>query len=111
MPTLKSGAIIVGAYANKVRKTLFAQLKNDIKAGTLTSQEVARAAGELNQLIFKLVVEKMKLDKGDVVRITCDYIVENGKIKWQWSTLKVEAYRKVPEDEINYYLKDLLPKS
>jgi len=109
MPTLRSGAVIVGAYATKIRKTLFAQLKDKVKAKEISSQEIARAAGEVNKMLYILFVEKLRLDKGDVVRVTIDYDLNpENQIVWNFDTLKVEAYRKVPEDEINRYLKEVM---
>jgi len=109
MPTLRSGAVIVGAYATKIRKTLFAQLKDKVKAKEISSQEIARAAGEVNKMLYILFVEKLRLDKGDVVRVTIDYdLTPENQIVWNYDTLKVEAYRKVPEDEINRYLKEVM---
>jgi hypothetical protein len=108
MVTLRSGAVIVGAYAKKIRKTLFAQLKDKVKSKEISTQEVARAAGEINRILYILFVEKLKLDKGDVVRIVIDYDLVDNQIKWNYSTLKVECYRKVPEEDINRYLKEIL---
>ncbi|MEM5821286.1 MAG: DUF2258 domain-containing protein [Candidatus Aenigmatarchaeota archaeon] len=109
MPTLRSGAVIVGAYATKIRKTLFAQLKDKVKSKEMSAQEVARAAGEINKMLYVLFVEKLRLDKGDVVRITIDYdVTPENQIVWNYESLKVEAYRKVPEDEVNRYLKEIL---
>jgi hypothetical protein len=108
MVTLRSGAVIVGAYAKKIRKTLFAQLKDKVKSKEISAQEIARAAGEINRILYILFVEKLKLDKGDVVRILIDYDLVDNQIKWNFSTLKVECYRKVPEEDINRYLKEIL---
>jgi len=108
MVTLRSGAVIVGAYAKKIRKTLFAQLKDKVKSKEISTQEVARAAGEINRILYILFVEKLKLDKGDVVRVVIDYDLVDNQIKWNYSTLKVECYRKVPEEDINRYLKEIL---
>ncbi len=108
MVTLRSGAVIVGAYAKKIRKTLFAQLKDKVKSKEISAQEVARAAGEINRILYVLFVEKLKLDKGDVVRVVIDYELIDSQIKWNFSTLKIECYRKVPEEDINRYLKEIL---
>ena len=108
MVTLRSGAVIVGAYAKKIRKTLFAQLKDKVKSKEISTQEVARAAGEINRILYILFVEKLKLDKGDVVRVVIDYDLIDNQIKWNFSTLKIECYRKVPEEDINRYLKEIL---
>jgi len=108
MPVLKSGAVILGAYATKIRKTLFAQLREKVKAGEIPSQEIARAAGELNKTLYILFVEKLKLEKGDVVRISIEYDIENQKIKWRWNTIKIECFRRISEDEIMRNLSKIL---
>jgi len=108
MPTLRSGAVILGAYASKIRKTLFAQLKDKVKAGEISTQEIARAAGELNKTLYILFVEKLKLEKGDVVRISIDYEIEEQKIKWKWDKIKIECFRRVSEEEITKNLSEIL---
>jgi len=111
MATLRSGLVIAGGYADKVRRVLFAQLKDQIKSGELDSKEVARAAGELDRLLFEILVSKLQVDKGDVVRITVDYEVENGNIKWKLDTLKVEVWRRMPDEEIEPALKSIVEKA
>jgi len=111
MPTLRSGAVILGAYATKIRKALFAQLKDKVKAGEISSQEVARASGELNKVLYTLFVEKLKLEKGDVVRVEIDYEILNSKIIWKWSDIKISCYRKVSDEEIGKNLKEVLASS
>jgi hypothetical protein len=108
MPTLRSGAVILGAYASKIRKTLFAQLKDKVKAGEISSQEIARAAGELNKTLYTLFVERLKLEKGDVVRISIDYEISQQKINWKWDTIKIECFKRVSEEEIMKNLLDIL---
>ena len=110
MPTLRSGAVILGAYASKIRKTLFAQLKDKVKVGEISSQEIARAAGELNKSLYTLFVERLKLEKGDVVRISIDYEISQQKISWKWDTIKIECFKRVPEDEITKNLFDILKR-
>ena len=100
MPLLSTGLIIAGAYADKVRRTLFAQLKDKIKAGEITPQEVARAAGELNRILYHILVEKLKTDKGDVVRARIEYEVEDGSVKWKYDTLRLEVFRRIPDEEV-----------
>ncbi len=102
MARVSSGLIIAGAYANKLRRVMFATLK-----GKVNNKEVARAAGELNALLFELFRE-VGVEKGDVVRITVEYEIENGKIKWKWETLEVQHYK--PVEETSAKIKELLPK-
>lgn len=106
--TLRSGLVIAGGYADKVRRVLFAQLRDKIKAGELENREVARAAGELNRLLFEILVSKLQIDKGDVVRITVDYEVEDGSIKWLLDTLRIEVWRRVPQEEVDKAVKQVV---
>ena len=103
---LSSGYIIVGAYADKVRRTLFAQLRDRIKEGEIDSKSVAKAAADLNKLLYEIFVNKLRLDKGDVVRVMVEYDVEEGEVKWNFDTLTVEVFKRVPEDEIRPAVED-----
>lgn len=92
---LRTGVVIAGAYANRVRRVLFAQLAQKIKSGGLSAGEVARAAGELNSLLYEAFVKKLALSKGDLVRIEAPYTVRDGKISWDLSGLRVRAFREL----------------
>jgi len=98
--TLRTGLVIAGGYADKVRRVLFAQLRDLLRAGELSNRDVAKAAAELNRLLYEIIVNRLGLDKGDVVRITVDYEVEPPEIKWKLDTLRVEAWRRVPDEEV-----------
>ena len=108
---LRSGLVIAGGYADKVRRVLFAQLKDKIKQGEIEAREVARAAGELNRLLFEILVNKLGIDKGDVVRITVEYDVEGGQIKWHLDTLTIQAWRRIPDEQISEAIKDITSKA
>lgn len=110
MATLNTGFIIAGGYADKVRKTLFAQLRNQIKDGSIQSQDVAKAVGELNRILFILLVEKLKIERGDVVRIRVDYEIKDREIAWNYNTLKLEVCRRIPDDEVEKVVKEEMPK-
>ncbi len=110
MPQLSSGLVIAGAYADKVRRTLFAQLKDSIRKGEVTAQEVARAAGELNRILYEILVDKLRIDKGDVVRVRISYDIEDGKIKWDYDSLRLEVFRRVPEEEISKAIREITAK-
>jgi hypothetical protein len=71
--SLSSGLVIAGAYADKVRRTLFAQLKDLMRQDKEFAREIARAAGELNAVLYRILVEEVKVEKGDVVRIRVNY--------------------------------------
>jgi len=103
-----TGLIIAGAYADKLRRTLFAQLRDMVRQDKEFAREVARASGEINRLLFIILVEKLKVDKGDVVRIRVQYDVENGKIKWYYDTLRVEYFKRVSDEEVAKAVKEIL---
>ncbi|RZN57208.1 MAG: DUF2258 domain-containing protein [Candidatus Methanomethylicota archaeon] len=107
MSQLTTGLVITGAYADKIRKTLFAQLKDNIKKGEIPSQEVARAIAELNRILYHILVEKLKLDKGDVVRIRIEYNIENNKIKWKYENLQIEIFKK---QDVSGIISEIIPE-
>lgn len=102
MPRMSSGFIIAGAYANKIRRVMFAMERS------VDSKEVARAVAELNSAIF-YIVRETGIDKGDVVRITVNYKIEGGKIIWDWDTLELQHYKLIPETSEK--AKQLLPRA
>jgi len=107
---LSSGYIIVGAYADKIRRTLFAQLKDHIKNKEIDPKMVAKASGELNKLLYEILVNKLKLDKGDVVRVMVEYELADGEVVWKLDTLKVEAFKRMPEEEIKPVVEDAISR-
>ena len=101
MPTLRSGLVIAGAYADKLRRTMFAQLKNDIREGRIKASDVAYHVAQLNKVLYRIFVEKLKVDKGDVVRINIDYELTDEGIKWDFTSLKIEVFKRVPQEEVD----------
>ncbi|MCS7099910.1 MAG: DUF2258 domain-containing protein [Sulfolobales archaeon] len=100
MPRLSSGLVIAGAYAYKIRRTAFAQLRNAVKEGTIRSGDVAYAVAQLNRLLYSILVESLRVDKGDVVRIVVDYELTPGKINWKLDTLKIEVFKRFPDEDV-----------
>jgi len=94
VPHLSTGTVVAAGYANKVRRVLFAITKG------LDPKEVARAAAELNQRVWQIIQEK-QIDKDEVIRVSCDFDVQDGKIVWNYDTLKVQRY--LPEYEIQEF--------
>jgi len=72
---------------------------------------VARASRDLNMLLYNILVEKLAVKKGDVVRIRVGYVLEDGEIKWDYDSLRIEVYRRVGEEEVKKVLKETLRKA
>ncbi len=105
---LSTGLVIAGAYADKLRRTLFAQLRDLVKQNKEFAREIARASGEINRLIYIVLVEKLKADKGDVVRIRVQYDVEDGRVKWYYDTLRIEYFKRVPDEQVAKIVKETI---
>jgi len=111
MPTLRSGLVIAGAYADKLRRTAFAQLKNVIKDGVVKAGDVAYRVAQLNKVLYRIFVDELKVNKGDVVRVTIDYEVKPGVIEWKFDTLKIEVFKRVPDEEVENVVKSVVEKA
>ncbi|MGC8974638.1 MAG: DUF2258 domain-containing protein [Thermoprotei archaeon] len=111
MPTMRTGLVIAGGYATKVRRVVFAQLAEDIKEKRIDSKSVAFHVAQLNKFLFTLLVDKLKVNKGDAVRVSIDYEVSEGKILWKFDTLRVEVFRRIPDEEIATVLTMLVPEA
>jgi len=108
VPRLRTGNVIVGYYATKIRRTLYAQNKELIRTGQLDAKEIARAAGELNQKLYTLFVERLVLSKGDIARVEIDYDVMDGAIVWNYDSLSVSVYRRLDPDSVAAALRSVL---
>ncbi|MGC8993313.1 MAG: single- stranded DNA-binding family protein [Candidatus Aenigmatarchaeota archaeon] len=106
---LSSGFVIVGAYAKKIRKTLFAQLKDKVKDKEV-SKKLAYASAQLNKLIFDILINKLKLEKGDLVRISIEYEFDESKkeVVWKPETLRVFCFKRIPQEEIEKIVQESL---
>ena len=105
---LRTGIVIAGAYADRVRRVLYAQLSKMIKEKQIDGKEVARAAGELNQILYDAFVRNLALSKGDLVRIEIPYTVSGGRISWDYSSLKVRAFREIGEEVVEKAVEEAL---
>lgn len=105
---LNTGLVFAAGYARKITKTIFAQLREEIAEKRIDVVEVKKAIGEINQQLYKILVERLKIDKRDVVRIIIKYYVEDGKIKFSWNDLSIEWYKKVSEENVMCGIRDVI---
>jgi hypothetical protein len=105
---VRTGVVLAGAYANRVRRVLFAQLSQKVKSGEIDKEEVARAAGELNSVLYEALVKYLALSKGDLVRIEAPYTMSGGRIIWDYPNLRVRAFREIGESVVKKAIEDAL---
>jgi hypothetical protein len=100
---VNTGIVIAGAYADKLRRTLFAQLRDYVKKNKEFAREVARAAGEVNRILYYILVENLRSDKGDAVRVRIKYRFDPDKMKitWDYDTLRIEYFKRQPDEQVN----------
>ncbi|AFK22742.1 single- stranded DNA-binding family protein [Pyrococcus sp. ST04] len=101
MPRLMTGFVRASGYANKVRRVLFAATR-----GKVDPEEVVRASAEINKLIFEKLQE-LNVKKEDVIRVTVDFEIEDGKIKWDLNSLSIEVYRKEEEEKLALAMEEI----
>jgi len=113
MPRLSSGLVIAGAYADKIRRTLFAQMRDHVKQDKAWAQKVAYASAQLSRFLYIILVEQLKTDKGDVVRVRIDYEIDESakEIKWKWDTLQLEVFRRVSQEQVDSIVKEYVAKA
>jgi len=54
---------------------------------------------EPNQTLYKILVDKLKTERGDVIRVRIDCDVSEAMVKWFWNILK--NLRKTPDEEVS----------
>lgn len=107
---LNTGIVIAGAYGDKVKRTLFAQNSARMKQDKEFGKEIARAAAELNSVLYHVLVEKLGVEKGDAVRVRVKYSIDEAqkRIKWDYDSLVVELFKRVQEDAVKEAIRAVL---
>jgi len=113
MPRLSSGYVIAGAYADKLRRTLFAQLRDLMRESKEWSSRIAYSAAQLNKVLFEILVKGLNVDRGDVVRIRIEYEVDEAakEVKWKWDTLEVEVFRRENPEKVKKVVDEFKSKA
>jgi len=93
VPVASTGFVKASAYADKLRRTVFAQVKEYVKRGVIGSRQVAYRVGRLNAALYKVLVEVLGVSKDDVVRIRVPYEVRDGDLHIDYSRVAIEVYR------------------
>jgi len=92
-----TGIVLMSGYAHKLRRVIFAQISNLIKEGKITKEQANTDVGLLNRKLYKILVEELKLDRTDIVRIKGEYEILDGKIVWKYDKITIEVWKKDTE--------------
>jgi len=112
MSLLSSGLVYVGFCIGKLRKNLYAYLRNYISRDREWCLGIEKAVKELDNVVSKVFI-KLGVGEDDVVRVRIEYqINENNKsIIFNWSTLSIEVFRKIPRKDVEAVVKNILRSS
>gem|GEM_PF-145081 len=84
---LSTGLTIAARYADKLRRVAMVSL------GKVVPREIIiRDVAELNRLLYDELVNKMKVDKLDVIRIVVDVYYDERERKLKFENLRVNRY-------------------
>lgn len=91
---LSTGLIIAARYADKLRRVALVAFSKMVPKDV-----IIRDVSELNKELYDLIVNQMKIDKLDVIRLLVDaeYDEENKKLKF--SNIRIVRY--ITEDQCN----------
>lgn len=89
---LSTGLIIAARYADKLRRVAFVAL------GKIIPKEIiVRDIAELNKQLYEEIVNKMKVNKLDVIRIVVDVFYDDKEKKLKFDNIRITRY--YTEDE------------
>jgi Uncharacterized protein conserved in archaea len=89
---LSTGIIVAARFADKLRRVAL------VAFGKMVDKNVVlRDVAELNQELYEEIVNKRKIGKLDVIRITVDAEYDEKENKIKFSNIRIQHF--VPEDE------------
>ena len=100
---LSTGIIIAARFADKLRRVALVAFSKLVDKNV-----ILRDVAELNQQLYDEIVNKRKIDKLDVIRITVDAEYDPNENKIKFSNVKIQHF--VPEERCEDYAKDLKEK-
>ena len=100
---LSTGIIIAARFADKLRRVALVAFSKLVDKNV-----VLRDVAELNQQLYDEIVNKRKIDKLDVIRITVDAEYDPKENKIKFSNIRIQHF--VPEEKCEDYAKDLKEK-
>jgi len=96
---LSTGLTIAARYADKLRRVAIVAL------GKIVPREVIiRDVSELNKQLYEEIVNKMKIDKLEVVRIAVDVFYDEKENKLRFENIRINRY--YTEEKVKALLKE-----
>lgn len=96
---LSTGLIIAARFADKLRRVAIVALSK-----MAPKDVIIRDVSELNMRLHNEIVEKRKIGKLDIIKITVNGYYDQASNKIVWEDYKISKY--VSEDEYNKLLKE-----
>ncbi|MGC8948923.1 MAG: DUF2258 domain-containing protein [Thermoprotei archaeon] len=96
---LSTGLIIAARFADKLRRVAIVALSKMVPKDV-----IIRDVSELNMKLHNEIVEKRKIGKLDIIKITVNGYYDQGSNKIIWEDYKILRY--ISEDEYNKLLKE-----
>lgn len=90
---LRTGIIPAARYADKLRRATLAAFK-----AVAPREIILRDVAEFNKELYKKIVEELKIDKGDLIRIVVDATYDEKEQKITFGKPVITKF--VPEDEV-----------
>ncbi len=98
---LSTGLIIAARYANKLRRVALVSLSNSVPKDV-----IIRDISEINKKLFDELINKNKIDKLDVIRLTIKVVYDPANKKLELEEYRLIRY--VPEEKCSAVPQDEL---
>lgn len=102
---LSTGIIRTSGYAVKLRKVMLARFKKIIPINV-----IIRDISEYNKYLYSLLIQQMKLEKNDLIKLTIKVSYNKDENKFKFSLVNIEKYlaEKQLKEKINEELKNYI---
>ena len=90
---LRTGIIPAARFADKIRRVALAAFR-----GYAPREVIIRDVAELNRKLYEIIVEEMKCEKGDLIRIVIDATYDEEGQKLVFGEPRIERF--VPESRV-----------
>lgn len=90
---LRTGIIPAARFADKIRRVALAAFK-----GYVPREVIIRDVAEFNKELFDIIVNRMKCEKGDLIRVIVDVTYDEESQKLMFGEPRIERF--IPESQV-----------